>query len=192
MPILPLKAPIISLPAGTDNADATALAAVLDQHGARQLLRLTHAALEFGATTPLPPSPAAVDKTQSKSKPQSRAKKPAPAPSGCNGITRSGLPCRRGPRCNMHQTPASEPKPTGVLVVPDNAPETAPADDDDNTEQEPSCSPAEPIDKPADGASETRRCPHCNADSAMMETMRLPGNLIEVKCHACGYRKRYE
>lgn len=191
MPILPHKAPIIILPEGSDNADATALAAVLDQHGVRQILRLTHAALEFGAAPAPPPAPEAVDKTQSKSKTGTRAKKPAPAPPGCNGITRSGLPCRRGPRCNMHQTPASEPKPTDAPVVLDNAPETAPADDED-IRQEPPSSPAEPIDEPADGASETRRCPHCNADSAMMETIRLPGNLIEVKCHACGYPKRDE
>ena len=192
MPILPHEAPIIILPEGTDNADATALAAVLDQHGARQILRLTRAALEFGAAAPLPPAPAAVDKAKSKSKTQSRANRPAPTPPGCSGITRSGLPCRRGPRCKMHQSLASEPKPTDVPIVPDNAPGAPPTDEDDTTEPEPPASAAEPINEPAAGASKTRRCPHCKADGAMMETIRLPGNLIEVKCHACGYRKREE
>ena len=132
MPILPHKTPIIILPEGTDNA-AAALAAVLDQHGARQILRLTRAALEFGAAAPLPPAQAAVDKTKSKSKTQSRANRPAPTPPGCSGITRSGLPCRRGPRCKMHQTLASEPNTTDAPIVPDNAPGTPPTGEDDTT-----------------------------------------------------------
>lgn len=131
MPILPHKAPIIILPEGTDNSDATALAAVLDQHGARQILHLTRAALEFGSAAPLPPAPAAVDKTKSKT--QSRANRPAPTPPGCSGITRSGLPCRRGPRRKMHQTLASEPNITDAPIVPDNAPGTPPTGEDDTT-----------------------------------------------------------
>ena len=190
MPLLPHNSPIIILPSDTHTDDASALAAVLDQHGARRILQLTNAALKFTSiVTSAPPDPEPVAKSQPKPKRGRPTVKPKPpATDECQGTTRAGLPCRRGPRCRMHLPPAPEPQHTAAPVAADNAPETPPANTDEPAEPEPPQSPTEPITQSPKSKSEGRRCPHCKADATMMETTRLPGNFIETRCHACGYR----
>ena len=196
MPLLPHNSPVIILPPDTNVDDASALATVLDQHGARQILQLTRAALQFTTITPpapAPPAPAPAAKSKPKNKNTSRpsVKPKPPRKEECNGITRDGLPCRRGPRCKMHlpPTPAPSPQSSAAPVVADNASDTPPTDTDEPSEPEPPQSRTEPTPLPAKVTIKTRRrCPHCQADAAMMETTRLPGNFTETRCHACGYR----
>lgn len=204
MPLLPHNSPVIILPPDTNVDDASALATVLDQHGARQILQLTRAALQFTTITPpgpTPPAPAPAAKSKPKSKNTSRpsVKPKPPRKEECNGITRDGLPCRRGPRCKMHlPPPAPASQPAVAPVVADNPSDSPPTDTDEPSEPEPPQSRTEPTPLPATEPTPLpakvtiktrRRCPHCQADAAMMETTRLPGNLTETRCHACGYRE---